>query len=155
MQATLTKEMTMKRSDFNRMMKQRLTQRRQELRKYLAGEVSDLRDFDQTGVGDEIDVSVDSEHAAIRSQLADFESRELKQIDAALERLEEGRYGRCDSCNGQIGVERLRAAPYVADCIECTRKAERQAERRTGSAWDRYEMPEPAERPKASYMSEM
>lgn len=145
----------MKRSDFVRMMKQRLTQRRQELRRYLAGEVNELRDFDQTGVGDEIDISVDSEHAAIRSQLADFESRELKQIDAAIERIEEGRYGKCDSCGGSIGVERLRAVPYVADCIECARQAERRAERRTGSAWDRYEMPEPEARPKASFMSEM
>lgn len=145
----------MKRTDFVRMMKQRLMQRRQELRRYLAGEVNELRDFDQTGVGDEIDVSVDSEHAAIRSQLADFESRELKQIDGALERIEEGVYGRCDSCNSAIGVERLRAVPYVADCIECARKAERRSERRNVSGWDRYEVPEPAEQPKASYMSEM
>jgi DnaK suppressor protein len=145
----------MKRSDFVRMMKQRLTQRRQELRRYLAGEVNELRDQEQSGVGDEIDNSVDSEQAAMRSQLADFESRELKQIDSALERIEEGHYGKCDSCNAAIGVERLRAVPYVADCIECARKAERLADRRTGSAWDRYDVPEPAERPKASYMSEM
>ena len=145
----------MKRSEFVRMMKERLVKRRQALRSYLAGEVNELRDQSQAGVGDEIDFSVDSEHAALRSQLADFESRELKQIDSALERIEEGRYGRCDSCNHQIGVERLRAVPYVADCIECARKAERQAERRAGSAWDAYELPEPTERPKASYMSEM
>jgi DnaK suppressor protein len=145
----------MKRSDFVRMMKDRLMKRRQALRSYLAGEVNELRDQNQAIVGDEIDYSVDSEHAALRSQLADFESRELKQIDSALERIEEGRYGRCDSCNGAIGVERLKAVPYVADCIECARKAERASERRNGSAWDRYEMPEPTERPKASYMSEM
>ncbi len=144
----------MKRSDFVRMMKQRLTSRRQELRRYLAGEVNELRDQDQTGVGDEIDVSVDGEHAAIRSQLADFESRELKQIDSALERIEEGRYGRCETCESSIGVERLRAVPYVASCIECARKAERAAERRAGSAWDRYDMPE-SEPAKVNYMSEM
>jgi DnaK suppressor protein len=148
------REMIMKRSDFIRMMKQRLTSRRQELRRYLAGEVNELRSQDETGVGDEIDVSVDSEHAAIRSQLADFESRELKQIDSALERIEEGQYGRCDTCDGAIGVERLRAVPYVANCIDCARKAERAADRRAGSAWDRYEMPE-AEPVKTNYMSEM
>jgi DnaK suppressor protein len=144
----------MKRSEFTKIMKQRLTARRQELRRYLAGEVNELRSQDETGVGDEIDVSVDSEHAAIRSQLADFESRELKQIDSALERIEEGRFGRCDTCDGAIGVERLRAVPYVATCIDCARKAERAADRRSGSAWDRYEMPE-AEPVKTNYMSEM
>jgi DnaK suppressor protein len=144
----------MKRSEFTKLMKQRLTARRNELRRYLAGEVNELRNHDETGVGDEIDVSVDSEHASIRSQLADFESRELKQIDSALERIEEGRFGRCDSCDGAIGVERLRAVPYVATCIECARKAERAADRRAGSAWDRYEMPE-AEPAKVNYMSEM
>ncbi|QDU25185.1 RNA polymerase-binding transcription factor DksA [Anatilimnocola aggregata] len=146
----------MKRSDFVRMMQQRLTQRRQELRRYLAGEVNELRDSVQSGVGDEIDVSVDSEHAAMRSQLADFESRELKQIDAALERVEIGRYGKCDTCDSSIGTERLRAVPYVADCIECARKAERVSNRSRGSAWDRYGMPTDEEsRPKANYMSEM
>jgi DnaK suppressor protein len=144
----------MKRSEFTKLMKQRLTARQKELRRYLAGEVNELRSHDETGVGDEIDVSVDSEHAAIRSQLADFESRELKQIDSALERIEEGRFGRCDSCEGAIGVERLRAVPYVATCIECARKAERAADRRAGSAWDRYEMPD-AEPAKVNYMSEM
>ncbi|WP_254510003.1 TraR/DksA family transcriptional regulator [Anatilimnocola floriformis] len=145
----------MKRSEFVSMMKDRLMKRRQALRSYLAGEVNELRDQNQATVGDEVDFSVDSEHAAIRSQLADFESRELKQIDSALERVEEGRYGKCDSCNGPIGIERLRAVPYVAECIECARKAERQSDRRAGSAWDKYDLPEPTERPKASYMSEM
>lgn len=145
----------MKRSDFVRLMQHRLMQRRQELRKYLAGEVNELRDQDQTGVGDEIDVSVDGEHAAIRSQLADFESRELKQIDSALERVEAGEYGRCDSCHSPISLVRLRAVPYVADCIECARKAERLADRRQGSAWDRYEMPTEEVRAKSTFMSEM
>ncbi len=145
----------MKRSDFVRTMQHRLMQRRQELRKYLAGEVNELRDQDHTGVGDEIDVSVDGEHAALRSQLADFESRELKQIDSALERVETGEYGRCDSCNGPISVVRLRAVPYVAECIECARKAERLADRQQGSAWDRYDLPTDEVRGKATYMSEM
>jgi len=146
----------MKRSEFVKMMQQRLTKRRQELRRYLAGEVNELRDSVESGVGDEIDNSVDSEHAAIRSQLADFESRELKQIDAALERVEAGRYGKCDTCDSSIGIERLRAVPYVADCIECARKAERVSNRSRGSAWDRYDMPVSEEaRPKVNYMSEM
>lgn len=146
----------MKRSDFVRLMQQRLMTRRQELRRYLAGEVNALRENEMTtGVGDEIDISVDSEHAAIRSQLADFESRELKQIDAALERVETGRYGKCDTCDGTIGSERLRAVPYVAECIDCARKAERRANRPQGSAWDRYEMPPAETHAKSTYMSEM
>lgn len=49
----------------------------------------------------------------------------LGRIDHALEKLEAGTYGVCDSCGGPIGRDRLRAAPHAAYCIECQRRRER------------------------------
>ncbi len=48
----------------------------------------------------------------------------LSQIDRALERIEGGVYGVCESCSGSIGKQRLLAKPFARYCIECRRKSE-------------------------------
>jgi DnaK suppressor protein len=44
---------------------------------------------------------------------------QLMAIDAALERVREGRYGRCDRCGQPIGDDRLAARPAAVTCIRC------------------------------------
>lgn len=46
--------------------------------------------------------------------------RELAEIDAALERIREGRYGFCLSCGGPMGLQRLRAIPEARYCLGCS-----------------------------------
>lgn len=56
------------------------------------------------------------------------ESRlELKKIDAALEAMERGEYGRCKRCGAQINSERLLALAFAENCIECAERAERES----------------------------
>jgi DnaK suppressor protein len=43
----------------------------------------------------------------------------LAQIDAAITRLAEGSYGRCEGCGQAIGAARLAARPVTAMCIDC------------------------------------
>jgi DnaK suppressor protein len=43
------------------------------------------------------------------------------KLERALAKLEEGSYGRCDSCGGPIARGRLEAAPESALCIDCAR----------------------------------
>ena len=40
------------------------------------------------------------------------------EIDAALQRLDAGTFGKCESCGGDIGDERLDAFPMARFCIE-------------------------------------
>jgi RNA polymerase-binding protein DksA len=49
----------------------------------------------------------------------------LAEIDAALERLDNGTYGTCTKCGKEIPAERLEAAPWASLCIEDARDAER------------------------------
>lgn len=51
---------------------------------------------------------------------------QLVALDRALERLESGRYGRCEGCGGQIGADRLAALPEALTCIDCARAANRR-----------------------------
>ena len=49
---------------------------------------------------------------------------ELRQINAALARMDAGTYGLCVSCGEPINPERLQALPYTALCIRCASKAD-------------------------------
>jgi RNA polymerase-binding transcription factor DksA len=51
---------------------------------------------------------------------------ELRQIEAAFERLERGTYGTCQACGRPIGKERLEALPATRFCIDDQAKAERE-----------------------------
>jgi RNA polymerase-binding protein DksA len=50
----------------------------------------------------------------------------LADIDAALQRIEEGTYGICTNCGRQISEERLEARPWATLCIDCQRERERR-----------------------------
>jgi RNA polymerase-binding protein DksA len=53
------------------------------------------------------------------------EERLLQAIDSALQRIENGTYGICQSCGQPIGAERLEALPWTTQCIDCKRREER------------------------------
>jgi RNA polymerase-binding protein DksA len=65
--------------------------------------------------GDGIDADV---------EILETERGILKEIDAALDRLEDGTFGICQECGARISHERLTAIPYAAHCIACAREAE-------------------------------
>ena len=43
----------------------------------------------------------------------------LRDIEAALERIEKGTYGICKYCGQEIGKERMLARPVASACVEC------------------------------------
>ena len=45
----------------------------------------------------------------------------LRDVERALVKLDEGSDGRCDRCGGPIGEERLEAIPWAVLCIDCKR----------------------------------
>jgi len=101
-----------------------LVNRRDALRKALAGDLSMLQSLPEKTGGDVVDAALDAAQDEISSKLAEVESRELVQIDSAIERFRKGNYGQCDICNGKIPLARLNALPYALTCIDCQRAAE-------------------------------
>lgn len=57
--------------------------------------------------------------------LRDRSRAELTKVDAALRKLDDGTYGRCESCGLPIAPERLEAIPWAPSCIDCARKGSR------------------------------
>jgi RNA polymerase-binding transcription factor DksA len=50
--------------------------------------------------------------------------QKAEQLKEALERLDEGDYGICESCGLPIDPERLEVLPRTTLCIQCAREAE-------------------------------
>jgi DnaK suppressor protein len=144
-----------------------LLARRQHLRKKLAGELADLRDFrspDKTG--DSVDVAFESGSDEMTSQLAELDARELHQIERALDRLKNGTYGVCegededgDLCSEKIPVARLNALPYTTLCIRCQREMEKNPggfARRGADNWEKvFEAEKPFEEQREIKLSEL
>jgi DnaK suppressor protein len=48
----------------------------------------------------------------------------LNQIEAALRRIDDGTYGRCERCGAKIPPARLEAIPYATRCVPCAARQE-------------------------------
>jgi DnaK suppressor protein len=114
--------------------------RRADLRKKLAGELADLRNFKAAETGDSADAAFEAGSDEMASQLAEFDARELGQIERALARLKQGTYGVCEVCQAKIPVARLNALPYTTFCIDCQREMEKYPDwqdRRNAGNWEK------------------
>lgn len=56
----------------------------------------------------------------------DRESKLLKEVRAALARIEDGSFGVCLRCEEEIPNKRLKAVPWAAYCVPCQEAIERQ-----------------------------
>lgn len=46
-----------------------------------------------------------------------------REIDAALKRIDEGRFGKCERCGQEIPIERLEVRPFVRLCVSCKQRS--------------------------------
>ena len=72
----------------------------------------------ETGSG-ETDAAHLWTNADLRSDELDEAIGELRDIDGALSRLEDGTYGVCVTCGKPIGEERLELLPATIVCADC------------------------------------
>jgi RNA polymerase-binding protein DksA len=77
-------------------------------------EPGDVQFDEESGEGDTLAVERERDLALSAQARAAVED-----IDAALERIEDGTYGVCAQCGKNIPKERLRALPQAALCVQC------------------------------------
>jgi RNA polymerase-binding transcription factor DksA len=70
------------------------------------------------------DLGTDNFEQEFTLSLLQNEEQLLGEIAAALERMNQGTFGQCEECQGEIPKPRLQALPYTRYCVECARKAE-------------------------------
>jgi len=84
--------------------------------------------FSPEDLPDEVDLASSETDQAINLKLRDRERFLLRKIEKALQKIEAGNYGECESCGDPIGVQRLMARPVTDLCIRC--KEEQEARER-------------------------
>ena len=106
----------------------RLEQERASLRSDIEALAADNQaPQDDAGIGnhmadDATEVFARERNLALRSNTRDL----LAQVDAAIERLDAGRYGICARCGQKIAPNRLEALPYAIYCITCQAQIEHE-----------------------------
>ncbi|SHG90592.1 TraR/DksA family transcriptional regulator [Marivita hallyeonensis] len=90
----------------------------------LAGDLLEIEDkLDDPMPKDWEDRASERQGDEVLEALGNVELEELRKIDAALARIEEGTYGICPKCGETISDERLVAVPEAALCRRCARGA--------------------------------
>ncbi len=74
---------------------------------------------------DEIDCQVEDRENVLQLKLDGRKSFYLKKVSEALRKKEEGTFGICQECHGQIEHNRLLARPTASLCINCKEEEER------------------------------
>lgn len=88
------------------------------------------RDNERDNGLDSSDLASEECDRDISSALSDRERIKISQIDAALERIAEMKYGLCENCGFEITDERLRVMPFTRLCHDCQQDHERAAKTR-------------------------
>jgi len=70
------------------------------------------------------DIGTDNFDQEFTLSLMESEGDALKQIEVALERIDEETYGDCEECGAKIPKARLTAIPYTALCVKCASSSE-------------------------------
>jgi RNA polymerase-binding protein DksA len=70
------------------------------------------------------DVATETHDRELDYGLEEHAQAVLKEIDAALRRIEDGTYGKCEVCGRDIDEARLEARPWATLCIDDQRRRE-------------------------------
>jgi len=111
--------------------KEKLEKTRKELKRILGNiatkdkHLADDYDTKYQDFGDPIfDDSAEAAEVALYQDNLSVEANlevKLQAIDHALKRIEDGSYGKCVKCEGEISDDRLKAQPAAKMCIDCAK----------------------------------
>jgi DnaK suppressor protein len=92
-----------------------------EMKKSIEKVLADKKEFDlvENEIGDQIDEAGQSLDKEVIFEQSDNERKILNEINAALRKLKNGTYGKCEQCGIEIENKRLKAVPYSRYCIKC------------------------------------
>ena len=100
----------------NEAIKQHLEQRMAMMRDRLA---SLKKDATQAHSGDSAEQAQERENDEVVDAIGNETAQSIREIGAALARLEDGSYGTCEACGGEIGQARLDVMPEATRCVGC------------------------------------
>ncbi|MBN2140193.1 MAG: RNA polymerase-binding protein DksA [Desulfovibrionaceae bacterium] len=87
-----------------------------------------LEDMTESGevYADPADRATAESDRAFTLRIRDRERKLIKKIQQAVQRIDDGVFGQCSECGGEIGTARLKARPMTTLCIKCKSKQEEE-----------------------------
>ena len=108
-----------------------LLNRLEELTARVANADHELTHAQDPLLADDSDRATQTKDDEVLRRLEDAASVEISAINAALDRLDQGRYGLCVLCQQPIGAARLAVVPYALYCVTCATESSSQTTERT------------------------
>lgn len=107
--------------------KRRLEEMRGQITRILQGSTADVKTPDEaTGYSQhQADQGTDDFDRTISLEVTSKEYEMLRQIDRALEKIDENTYGICDVTNQEIPLARLEAVPYATMTVKAQEQLEK------------------------------
>jgi DnaK suppressor protein len=112
--------------------RKRLIGMREDLLAEVRSKNAEAANLKDEGVADIADLGLTDSLGELLHLLSDSKREEIMNIDEALERLRQGRFGQCLGCGETIDLERLELRPYTRYCIECKTKLEKEESLKAG-----------------------
>ena len=117
------------RKAFLKQAKERLEAMKAQVMSGIRADIREGREGQKDDGMDTYDVATEERDREISLLMSDRDRQKLGAIEEALERIESGTYGMCESCEEEIPVERLKAMPFTRLCVQCQSERENEAKR--------------------------
>ena len=104
--------------------REKLLLKKQEILETFTKNKSYGREADGEPSQDTADKAANSYTKEFLFSLSNSERQLLQQVDDALGRIDDRRYGVCASCEDSMNLKRLQAVPWATLCISCQEKQE-------------------------------
>lgn len=101
-----------------------LRKQQSELTRVIDRTDKEIRALADSGPGDVIDESCGNSSKEAMFTTYTENRKQLRRVEAALERIATGEFGICAVCGGAIGLKRLQALPWANRCIDCQEQSE-------------------------------
>jgi DnaK suppressor protein len=115
------------RKAFLKNVREKLLETRRQVLKEISNDLKQGREGAKDEGMDTYDLASEERDREISFILTDRERGKLQAIQEALERVDEGTYGMCDSCESEIAPARLEALPFTRLCVNCQAEREKEA----------------------------
>lgn len=96
-----------------------LVVRREQITKSIEDSKESINSLKDSVCNDDYDYAEISSDSFKEGIIANQQIKELKEIEDALKRIKEGKYGVCEMCDESIALGRLRAKPFAKFCTPC------------------------------------
>ena len=104
--------------------KKKLLEKRRELTEAYTKNRHYGRESDEGGTQDLADKAASSYTKEFLYSLSNTERSILEEVEAAIDRMNEGEYGTCMDCGQKISKKRLDAVPWARYCVPCKERIE-------------------------------